>query len=78
MQRVVFSEEMVDTRHCVGAVGSAVIGTINNSIICQPNQIVPAAPAPAPDSVAASGGTLGLPVFVNFVICLEVATGRLG
>ncbi len=64
MQRVVFSEEMVDTRHCVGAVGSAVIGTINNSIICQPNQIVPAAPAPAPEPVAASGETLDLPMFV--------------
>lgn len=76
MQRV-FSEELVDMRRCVGAVGSAVIGTINNSIICQPNQIVSAAPAPAPEPVGALGETLGVPMFVYTVMCLEVATGRI-
>ena len=40
------------------AVGSAYLGTINNSIICQPNAPIPAGPAPAPAYAAAGEATL--------------------
>ena len=43
---------------CACAVGSANVGTINNSIICIPNAPLPAGPAPAPAYGAAGEATL--------------------